>query len=202
MNSFDPREKQDIIFQLSLSITLILFIILFLGVKVGVTPYVHKGTREIIMEDIKEKLEEIEPPAPPPKPKIVEIEEAEAEEEEVKETIEETAGEIEEVEIPVPEPGQVFNEFEVEEKPVLIKKAVPDYPDVARQLGLEGIVRVVVIVGPDGKVIKVERVISDNEVFKEPALKAALNCLFKPAKQAGVPVSVRVVIPFIFKLVR
>ncbi len=200
---FDPREKYDIIFQISMSITLIFFIVLFLGLRVRINPYVPKGAREIIMENIEEKLEELELPKPPPKPKIaVEIEEAEAEEENVQETIEETAGDVEEIEIPVPEPGQVFNEFEVEERPVLIKKAMPEYPDIARQLGLEGIARVVAIVGPDGKVIKVERVIADNDIFKEPAMRAALKCIFKPAKQAGVPVSVRVIIPFIFKLTK
>jgi len=200
---FDPREKYDVIFQISLSITLILFIVLFLGLKVSVNPYTPKGAKEIIMENIEETLKEIELPEPPPKPQIaVEIEEAEAEEEGVQETIEETVGDIEEVEIPVPEPGHIFNEFEVEERPVLIKEVKPEYPDVARQLGLEGIARVVVIVGPDGRVSKVERVIADHEIFKEPATKAAFKCVFKPAKQAGVPVSVRVVIPFIFRLTK
>ncbi len=198
----DPREKYDLIFQISLTVTLILFIILFMGLKVRISPYTPKGAEEIIVENIEEKLQELELPKPPPKPKVVhEIEEAESEEEEnVQETIEETTGDIEEMEIPVPEPGQIFNEFEVEEKPVLIEKAKPEYPDIARQLGLQGWVRVVVIVGPDGRVMRIERVIADHEVFKEPAIKAAMKCVFKPAKQAGVPVSVRVVIPFHFVL--
>ncbi|MEN3043857.1 MAG: energy transducer TonB [Candidatus Hydrothermales bacterium] len=201
---FDPREKGDLITQIALSLTFILFIVLFLGVKVSVNPYVSRGQRDILMENIQEKLEEIQLPQPPPKPKLpVEIEEAEEEEEEnVQETIQEgTAGDVE-IDIPLPEPGQVFNEFEVEEKPVLIKKVEPEYPEVARKLGIQGTAKVLVIVGPDGRVVKIEKIFVDNEIFREPVERAALQCLFKPAKQAGIPVSVRVVIPFIFRLTK
>ncbi|MEN3046715.1 MAG: energy transducer TonB [Candidatus Hydrothermales bacterium] len=200
----DPREKNDLVTQIALSLTLILFIVLFLGVRVSVNPYVPKGQRDILMENIQEKLEEIELPQPPPKPKLpVEIEEAEEEEEEnVQETIEEgTAGDVE-IDIPLPEPGQIFNEFEVEEKPVLIKKPEPEYPEVARKLGIQGSAKALVIVGPDGRVIKIEKIFVDNEIFREAVEKAAFQCLFKPAKQAGIPVSVRVVIPFIFRLTK
>ncbi|MEO0279952.1 MAG: energy transducer TonB [candidate division WOR-3 bacterium] len=200
---FDPREKYDLIFQISLSITLVIFILLFIGLKVSVNPYVSKGAREIIVENIQQETMELELPQPPPKPKIaVEIEEAEPQEENVQETIGETTGDIEEIILPTPEPGQVFNEFEVEEKPVLIKKVDPEYPEVARQLGIQGKGRALVIVGPDGRVVKIESIVVDNEIFREPIEKAALQCIFKPAKQAGIPVSVRVVIPFIFKLTK
>ncbi len=200
---FDPREKYDLIFQIALSITLVFIILLFIGLKVNVNPYIPKGVREIIVENIEEKTVEIDLPQPPPKPKIaVEVEEAEPEETNVQETIGETTGEIEDIPIPTPEPGQVFNEFEVEEKPVLIKKVEPEYPEVARQLGIQGKGRALVIVGPDGRVTKIESIVVDNDIFREPIEKAALKCIFKPAKQAGVPVSVRVVIPFIFKLTK
>lgn len=197
----DPRENYDFYFQLGLSITLIIFIVLFLGLKVDFSPYKPKKVEETILENIEEKLEDIELPKPPPKPKVVEIEEAEAEEEEeVQETIEETVGEaVEEFEIEI-DPGQVFEEFQVEEPPELIKKVFPEYPDIARQLGLEGKAVVIVIVGPDGKVKRVERVWATHDVFKEPARKAALKCIFKPARQAGIAVSVRVRIPFHFYL--
>jgi protein TonB len=88
-----------------------------------------------------------------------------------------------------------------DEEPEVIEFVTPDYPDLARQAGLEGTVMVRVTIGIDGKVIGATVVHSDvTDTMEREALRAAMLCKFKPAKQQNKPVRVDVVIPFIFRL--
>ncbi|MFQ5511313.1 MAG: energy transducer TonB [Candidatus Krumholzibacteriia bacterium] len=95
--------------------------------------------------------------------------------------------------------GGVFLAFD--EPPMLTHFEVPVYPDLAREAGIEGTVRVKVLVAEDGKVMTAELISSDVTVaLVKAALRAARKCRFSPAKQRTTPVKAHVMIPFIFRL--
>jgi len=97
------------------------------------------------------------------------------------------------------EPG--MDEFvAVEKPPQIVRQVVPEYPDMARRAGLEGVVWVKILVGKDGKPIRVAIAKSSTEIFNEPSLEAARNFLFTPAIMNHGPVKVWVSVPFRFKL--
>jgi protein TonB len=100
---------------------------------------------------------------------------------------------------PPPEDDEVFEFFAVSEKPVLISKAVPQYPDLARKAQIEGKVVVTVTIDKKGNV---ENAIIFKSVpmLDEAAQAAALQCKFKPAKQRDKFVKVKMNIPFDFHL--
>ena len=84
--------------------------------------------------------------------------------------------------------------------PQVVDSVQPQYPDSARQAGLEGVVLIRALLSKKGEVIKVEILKSDAEIFNQPVIDAATQWLFTPALQAGQPVCVWVAIPFRFKL--
>jgi protein TonB len=97
------------------------------------------------------------------------------------------------------EPG--MDEFvPVEKPPQIVKKVMPEYPEMAVRAGLEGTVWVKILVDKDGKPKKAVVVRSTAEMFDEPAIKAAMGFLFTPAVMNKGPVKVWVSIPFRFQL--
>jgi protein TonB len=107
-------------------------------------------------------------------------------------------------EMPPPPPpgggdGGAFLAFD--EPPSLTHFEVPVYPDLAREAGIEGTVRVRVLVAEDGKVLNVSLISSDvTPAMEKAALAAAKRCRFSPAKQRTTPVKAHVMIPFNFRL--
>jgi protein TonB len=97
-----------------------------------------------------------------------------------------------------PEPGE-FVAFD--ELPVLLNAEQPEYPQLAREAGISGTVRVNVLVGKDGRV-KRAIAMDGPELFRQPAVDAAYKARFKPALQGRNPVEVWVLIPFNFELNR
>lgn len=196
----DIRERQDVIFQVSLSISLIITIIAFLTVKqFSIKPYLPKESKETILEQVPEEIIKVEEPPPPPKPILpVEVSVEEGEEEEIE--IAPTTTFRETQELPILPEMRVYEQYEVEEPPVLIKKVDPVYPEIARQLKIEGMVVVRMIVGPDGRVKHAEILKSAHEILNEPVLEAVRQWIFKPGKQMGQPVSVRIIQPYRFRL--
>jgi TonB family protein len=95
-----------------------------------------------------------------------------------------------------PGPGD-FVAFE--EPPELISVPAPVYPEMARGAELEGTVRVLALVGKDGKVKQV-RTDDDLPMLREAALAAARQAAFRPALQQHRPVEVWVQIPMRFTL--
>lgn len=91
---------------------------------------------------------------------------------------------------------------EVEKSPEPIKLVKPVYPEVAQKAGLTGIVVLRVLVNTEGKPIKAVVIKADNEVFIEPAKKAALETLFSPAVQNGKPITCWLNMPFRFSLAK
>jgi protein TonB len=91
--------------------------------------------------------------------------------------------------------------YPFDEAPILIKFTPPVYPPLAREAGIQGDVKVKVLVGRDGLVKEVS--ILESNVTKEmerSALAAAKQCRFKPGKQQTKPVPVMVMMPFKFRL--
>jgi protein TonB len=88
----------------------------------------------------------------------------------------------------------------VEKQPVPVKQVNPDYPEFARRIGAEGTVWVKIWVDKEGKAKKAVILKSENEMFNEPAQKAAMQWVFTPAVMNNGPVAVWVSVPFRFKL--
>lgn len=89
----------------------------------------------------------------------------------------------------------------VEMMPELIVKNKPDYPRMAKQAGLEGVVTVRVLVLEDGSVKDaIVQKSSGVASLDEAAVAAAFGCKFKPAIQNKRPVKVWVSFPYEFTL--
>lgn len=143
----------------------------------------------------------------PPPPKEIQmpqvpVEAADDEDADTEDLPETTFDDFEDMPPPPPPGGNdggVFLAFD--EPPTLRHFETPIYPDLAREAGIEGTVRVKVLVGEDGKVDAVSLVDSDvTPAMEKAALAAAKKCLFNPAKQRTKPVKAHVVIPFHFRL--
>jgi len=89
-----------------------------------------------------------------------------------------------------------FVAFDTPPEPVF--QATPEYPRLAREAELEGIVVVVVTIDETGRVIDAEVVESPSPVFNESAIAAARKSRFKPAKQRDIPVPCRISMRFNF----
>ncbi len=205
IKSEELADRYPLYIQVATTITLVLFILMFLTVKtLEVKPYKPRSEVATLVEEIPEQLEEYEEPPPPPKPKLpVQVEETTQEtEEEQQEEIEFTpTTEFNELEVPPPPKVDTTYEFyAVEVKPRIVKRVEPEYPELAKRAGIEGQVFVKVLVDETGHVIQAKILRSTNEIFNEPALKAARQFVFTPGMQRDRPVKVWVAIPFRFRL--
>lgn len=86
--------------------------------------------------------------------------------------------------------------------PMVVKKEIPEYPDIARTMGLEGTTKVVCTLDEAGNVTKVRLYKSSGaDALDKAALNAAKRCRFTPAIQGDQPVGdIDVELTFIFKL--
>lgn len=87
----------------------------------------------------------------------------------------------------------------VEELPEAITKSQPDYPDLAREAGVDGTVMVQALVGKDGQV-KDTRVVKSIPMLDASAVAAVKKWVFKPALSNNKPVAVWVAVPVRFTL--
>ncbi len=83
--------------------------------------------------------------------------------------------------------GETYTSDEVDDPVQPINGPTPNYPDVMRQVGIEGVVRLRFVVGSDGRVEgnSVQVVSSTNKAFEPPAIAAIKKWTFKPAKMRG-----------------
>lgn len=89
----------------------------------------------------------------------------------------------------------------VEELPEAITQVKPNYPDIARDAGVEGTVLVRALVGKDGKVHDVVVEQKQSIPMLDEAAKAAVRqWVFKPALNNNKPVAVWVAVPVKFTL--
>jgi TonB family protein len=64
----------------------------------------------------------------------------------------------------------------------VVTRVAPVYPDLARKLHLRGVVKLIVVIAPDGKVTSTE-VVGGNPVLVQAAVDAASKWRYEPAPQ-------------------
>ena len=85
--------------------------------------------------------------------------------------------------------------------PKLVKFVRAKYPEEARKASRQGVVRLYVTVGVDGKVAKVEVAkTSGHKDLDAAALAAVKQFIYTPAKVNGVAVAAKIVVAYPFKL--
>lgn len=97
-------------------------------------------------------------------------------------------------------PIRVFDFDDLDEKPEVLNKAVPVYPEDARRKNIEGLVGVTAILDENGNVIDATLLQSIYYSLDNEAIKRTYECKFKSGYKNGEKVKVRMNIPFIFKL--
>jgi TonB family protein len=91
--------------------------------------------------------------------------------------------------------------FAWEEAPKLIKVIKPQYPEIAREDGVEGKVVVTLIVDEKGDVIQAKVMTSEPaSIFDDAALTAVRQYKFEPAKSHGKAIKVQLGHTIIFTL--
>ncbi len=198
----DLRLKYQKVLEASMLAALVLLIGIFyafkkfdIAIKLPESPDIKIEVMQI------PPTQQIQRPPAPPKPAIP----IESEDDDLLDdvTIEETVFEFSDVDDapppPPPEEEEVFEFFAVSEKPQIIKKEVPVYPDLARRAQIEGKVVVTVTIDKQGNVEKAD-IFKSVPMLDEAAIAAAMRCKFKPAKQRDKFVKVKMNIPFDFKL--
>lgn len=91
----------------------------------------------------------------------------------------------------------VFAQSKIE-PPVPVRTSAPDYPAELRREGVSGLVMVKCQIDVQGNVTETEIEKSSNAAFEKPAITAVKKWKFKPAKQDGAPVAIKVSIPIKF----
>lgn len=84
------------------------------------------------------------------------------------------------------------------EPPVPVRTVPPDYPPDLRRDGVSGLVMVKCTIDENGNVVDPQVEKSSNPSFEKPAVEALKKWKFKPAKQDGAPVAIKVSIPIKF----
>ena len=85
----------------------------------------------------------------------------------------------------------IFEEGQTDEPPVPVFKPPIPYPERARELEVEGVLEVIIIIDLDGKVKTVEVVKSPHSSITSAARKVISTWRFRPARNKGIPVRVR-----------
>jgi len=197
----DVKERYPFFIKSSLLSTLVFFIILFLVVpKMKTNPYQMRASKDvIIMEKLPEQIQKINEPKEIEKPqlpkKIVET----TKESEVTKNIDLTTT-FETENLNDQYDGEIFRIYE--KAPQLTQKIDPDYPQMARQLGIEGTVFLEIIVEKDGTVSSVKVLKSVHPLLDESAVVAAYKLKFTPAMTRDMPIRCYVTYPITFRLTK
>lgn len=83
----------------------------------------------------------------------------------------------------------------------LLRRREPVYPPLARQARIQGVVRLQAVIGPDGRVEKVEAV-SGPPLLRQAAVDAVKEWVYEPSRLNGRPVPVTTMIEINFTLGR
>jgi len=197
----DVKERYPFFIKSSLLSSLVLLIILFLAVpKIKTSPYQMRAKKDvIIMEKLPEQIQKINEPKEIEKPqlpkKIIET----TKESEVTKNIDLTTT-FETENIQNDSQGEIFRIYE--KAPQLIQKVDPGYPQMARQLGIEGTVFLEIIVEKDGKVSSVKVLKSVHPLLDESAVASAYKLKFTPAMTRDLPIRCYITYPITFRLTK
>ncbi len=166
------------------------------------------------MEEIEQTTQEMKAPPPPRPPVPVEVPN-DVIFDDVELDLDVTLDlDAEILDIPPPPPTPVV-EAEEEEEPEIfvVVEQMPtiiggteriyeilEYPEIARQAGMEGMVVVQIVIRPDGKPTDPVIARSAGDVLDNAAMQAVMKLTFEPGKQRGKAVSVRLAVPIRFRL--
>lgn len=210
----DLRKNYPIYVQVGLILTLGLLITAFnVDLRTGETDKWDLMDQEIVeMEEVLQ-TEQIEEPPPPPRPPVpVEVPNDEALDD-VELDLDASLDLDEPVaNTPPPPPGDAEEEDEEPEIFVIVEN-MPEligglgsiqqkirYPDIAKKAGVEGRVFVQFVVDEEGNVLEPEVTRGIGAGCDEEALRAVRQAKFKPGKQRGKPVRVKMSLPITFRL--
>lgn len=210
----DLRKRYPIFVEIGLVLTLLILIAAFRADLRGSDDFeIVMEQQEIVqMEEIRQTKQEIKPPPPPRPPVPVEVPDDQILEDD--ELNLDASLDINEpiTDLPPPPPAQeevVEEEPEifviVEEMPELIggleslQRAIT-YPEIAKKAGVEGKVFVQFVVDENGNVVDPVVTRGIGAGCDEEALKAVRQAKFKPGKQRGKAVRVKMSLPITFRL--
>jgi len=94
----------------------------------------------------------------------------------------------------------VFSLHELDRTPGIIKRGALSYPPKLKRKGLEGEVKLLVMIDEKGRVKVIEVVSSTHPDFVEPSRKAAENSVYQPPTRNGEKVKVQFYLPIRFTL--
>lgn len=213
IRKYDYHFKYKRMLKISTIASLVITILLFkFFPKLEASNVAKESTQELFtVEDIINTKQELLPP-PPPKPPIP----VAAVLDELLDDIEIHSTELnvdDFVQAPPPKEDKGNRVVEpepdffvaVEEMPEPIggiaaiqKKII--YPEIAVRAGVEGRVYILAFVNETGDVVKVEIIKDIGAGCGDAAVKAVMSTKFKPGKQRGKPVKVKISIPIKFEL--
>lgn len=197
--SNNVKKKYPTLLKTSILSTLILFIILFQVVpKFNPNPYrMRAKTSETVMEKLPdEMLNQPKEPKNIEKPKLPKKIKETKDDSEITEDIEfETTFEDPSL---TEQEGEIYRIYE--NAPKVLAKIDPEYPDAARQLGIEGTVFLELVVEKDGSVSLVKVIKSIHPLLDESAVNAAYQMTFTPAMSRDIAVRAYVTFPVNFSL--
>lgn len=94
---------------------------------------------------------------------------------------------------------EAFSLAEIDQKPRAIFQSQPVYPSEMRGKRLEGVVNIIFVIDPTGKVINPRVDKSTHAAFEKPALDAVRRWKFEPAVKGGQRVACKMRVPIRFQ---
>lgn len=94
----------------------------------------------------------------------------------------------------------IFEVSDLDRVPRVIRRGRLEYPFELRRSGIQGTVRLLVVIDTDGRVRVQEVLEATNRAFVRPAIEAAENSVYETPTRNGEPVRTRFVLPIRFSL--
>jgi protein TonB len=193
------KERYPVFLRWAFGVALFLHLLLFVfGPTVQPSPYQLREKEQFQAVDIPSEFSIPPPPEEQPKPEVpTEIAPSDAASADA--TMASTVFDVSAPpELPpAPTRATFFTAFD--EAPQVLVQVPPEYPDMARQAELEGVVLVRIFIDEFGSVVDA-RVEKGIQGLNEAAVAAVYKWKFRPAKQRDVAVPVQIVIPIRFVL--
>jgi len=194
----DLREESRTVLEQAFALALALVVLGFLSVgSFEVRAYEGTGETAFISIDDIPETEQLRRPPAPTRPQMPVATESEDVPEDV--TIVDTDLDLEMVMPPDPRPPRGAEQTAVmehyhyawEEKPEVLTRVRPRYPEIARQAEVEGKVLLKLWISAQGDVDRAEVIMADPRgIFEDAAIAAVLQWKFKPARQRDIPIPV------------
>jgi periplasmic protein TonB len=211
----DLEKNKSVFIQIGLVVSLALTLIAFEWKSYeGVVKQFGPLEIDLSEEEIIPITKETPPPPPPPPPVIVELNIVEDDKEIEDEVVINSEADEKTIVEFVPQEEEVIKEVEiftiVEDMPEFpggeaelfkyLGKSIK-YPQMAKEAGIQGVVYVTFIIGPDGTVSNVEVLRGIKGGCDEEAVRVVKSMpKWKPGKQRGKPVTVQYNLPIRFVL--